>query len=106
MIVFDADFVRIALLPPECQPVLLIDPNTVPAVAPLQLFESVAGGYSQIVEAGRNIEGLQFSLHDAPDRSRNATGGASVSFTKEIRRRLVGERLDHSGVATYYTGNM
>src|SRR5436190_19189023 len=55
VIVFDADFVRISLLPSKRDAVLVIDPNAVPA--------GFITGQPLETVAGRNHKILQFSGH-------------------------------------------
>jgi hypothetical protein len=79
--VLDADFVRIALLPTERDPELIIDPNTVAArlIAP-ELLQSIAGRDRQVVDVSCDVDGLQLSLRHAPEATRDASSGARVSL--------------------------
>jgi hypothetical protein len=63
VIVLDADFVRIASLPSERDPKLVIDPYALPArlIAP-QLLQSVAGRDCWVVQAQRDVDRLQLPL--------------------------------------------
>jgi hypothetical protein len=96
VIVFDADFVGIALLPVKCDPVLTVDANTVSlGQLPSQPLQSVAGRNQKIFELRRHIEHLQLPLHNRPQFVGHAAGGSRVPFTEQICGRLVGEGVNH-----------
>jgi len=97
VIVFDADFVGIALLPPERHTVLIVDSNTVaPRLIPFELFESIARWNLQIVELSSHVESFQCPLRRAPDIARNFAARPGVSLTKQVNGGFVGEGLDHA----------
>src|SRR5262249_17926994 len=96
VIVFDADFVGMTLLPSERDAILIVDPNAVSArLVALQRLQTVAGRNYQILEPYGDVECLQFSLRDSPQFTRHSASGARVPFAEQVGRRLVRKRLDH-----------
>ena len=92
VIVFDSDFIRITLLPPEGHAVLIIDANAVAAnLIALESLQSIPGRDEQIVESSRHIEHFELPLRHTPNLTRNLSSGARVSLTKQIRGRIIPE---------------
>jgi hypothetical protein len=59
VIVFDANFMGMSLLPSERDAILIVDPNAVPScLIALQRLESIAGRGREIFESGRDVERL------------------------------------------------
>ena len=72
VIIFDADFVGMALLPSERDAILIVDPNTVPSgVVPFQPLKPIAGRDGEILKPRRNVERLELPLRDSPDLAGN-----------------------------------
>jgi hypothetical protein len=85
VIVFDADFVGISVLPPKRDPILVVDSNAVPAgLFALQQFEPITGWDSEIVQPTRRVNQSQLPLDAAPQFARDASSRAGVPFTKQI----------------------
>jgi hypothetical protein len=92
VIIFDADFVGMALLPSERDAVLIIDPNAMPTAAvPFQQLEPIAGRDREILEPGRDIDRLEFALRHAPELTRNPSSGARIALAKQVNGRLIPE---------------
>jgi hypothetical protein len=92
VIIFDADFVGMALLPSECDAILIIDPNAVPTgLVPFQQLKPIAGGDAEILEPGRDVERLEFALRHPPELTRNPSSGAPVALAKQVNGCLVPE---------------
>jgi len=84
VIVFDADFVRMSVLPPEGHPVLLVDPNAVTSrPIAFQQLETISGWNGEGVEARRGMDpdGNMFSLVTPPNTAARQTVGASGRST-------------------------
>src|SRR5499427_11052599 len=97
VIVFDADFVRMSVLPPKRHPVLLVHANAVAArLVALQEFEPVSGWNRQVIQTTRCVNQPQLSLHSAPEFARNSSCGPCVPLAKQVCRGLVRKRLDHT----------
>src|SRR5690242_2938035 len=68
VIVFDADFVGMLLLPTERDAILVVDPNAVPpGLVPLQRLQPIPGRNGQIVQPHGDIERFELPLSHAPD---------------------------------------
>src|SRR6266850_5028487 len=103
VIIFDADFVGMALLPSERDAILIVDPNAVPtSVVPFQPLEPIAGRDGEILESCRDVDRLEFALRHPPERARNPSSGARVALAKQVNGRLIPERLNH-GSTLYAT---
>ncbi len=62
VIVRDLDFVGISLLPPETDPVLIVDPNAVlSAPTPLQPLKSIARGCSQLPKGTNAVQLIELT---------------------------------------------
>jgi hypothetical protein len=69
VIVHDFDFVRLAVLPGEADPPLIVDPNAVLAApVSLQHLKTVARRDPEILEARGGMEVEQLAARHAPDR--------------------------------------
>ena len=67
MIIFDADFVGMSVLPSKGDAILLVDPNAVPTgLIAFQPLQPVDRGDHQIVQAPSGVKQFQFSLDDTP----------------------------------------
>ena len=72
VIVFDANFVGMSLLPSERDAILVVDPNAVPpCLIALQRLESITGRNREIFESRRDVERLELPLRDSPDLARD-----------------------------------
>jgi hypothetical protein len=92
VIVFDEDFVGIAVLPPERDAILIVHADAVPAsVLAFQSLEPVAGRNHEVLEAPCRIQKQELTLNDAPDVARYPSRESRVPFAKEVGRRLVSE---------------
>jgi hypothetical protein len=101
MIIFDADFVGIAVLPPERDAVLIVHSAAVSSsLIALQQLEPVAPRDDEIIQASGNIKELQFTLNDAPELTRYSTSRAGAPLAKEISCRLVRKRRGSHGLHT------
>src|SRR5438067_7431495 len=96
VVVLAADIVRIVCLPPERDPVLLVDANTVLAL-PVSSpgFQAVARHRGQILKPLGTVEHRQLPMHNRPQLPRHAARGLAVSPFPEVRGRGIRERLDH-----------
>ena len=84
------------MLPSERDPILVVDSNALATrLITFQSLQSIASGNDEILQPRGHIDCLELSLNDSPEVSWNASRGASVSFSKEICRKFIGERLDH-----------
>src|SRR5574342_22959 len=84
VIVFDADFVGMSLLPTERDAILVIDPNTVPSrLIPLQRLQAIPRRNGEIVKSHGDIERLELPLRDAPDLAGDPPGRARVALAKQ-----------------------
>jgi len=92
VIIFDADFVGMALLPSECDAILIVDPNAVPTgVISFQPLEPIAGRGGEILEPCRDVERLKFALRHTPELTRNPSSGVRVALAKQVNGRLISE---------------
>jgi hypothetical protein len=103
VVVGDFDFVGIAILPPETEPVLIIDPNTVlPRAAAPQPFQSIAGGNAQLPEVPNPVQLRQLAPDHGPERRwTRLTGPPTAQAIEEILRGAVRKGAYH---ARYYNG--
>jgi hypothetical protein len=86
-----------SVLPPKRDPVLLVDPDAVPAgLVAFAQFEPITGWDSEIVQPTRRVNQSQLPLDAAPQFALDASSRAGVPFTKQIGCRLVIERLNHT----------
>ena len=59
VIIFDADFVGMSLLPLKSNAILIVDPNAMPAyLITFQDLQSIARRYLEIVDSRRNVNCL------------------------------------------------
>jgi hypothetical protein len=92
MIVFDADFVRMPLLPAECDAVLVVNPDAVSArLVALQQLQPVARRNSEILEHRGYIQRLEFPLRHSPNLARNSSCGTGVSLAEQVSADLISE---------------
>jgi hypothetical protein len=64
---------------------LLGDANAVPTrLIALQQFKAIPCRDQEIVRATSRVNQPQLPLYHAPNRTRNSTGGARISLTKQI----------------------
>ena len=76
---------RIAIIPPETDAVLIVDPNAVLASAvAFQFLEAIAGRTSQISQRRRLVQHLQFTFRDVSRPTLTAFSGPP-----ELRRSRV-----------------
>jgi len=62
VVVHDLDLVRIAAMPPEADPPLVVDPDAVLACAiTAQPFQAVSGRHAKIVQSRRGIQHPELS---------------------------------------------
>jgi len=101
VVVLATDVVRIMPLPPERDPVLLINANAVLALPVSgQGFQAVARHRGQVIEPLGAVEHRQLSMHHWPEAAGQASSGLAVSLFPEVCGRVVRERPDH--VVTIY----
>lgn len=93
MVVNEFDTVRVTLCPPEADPPLIVDADTVlPGSIPAELLEAVSGRRAQVIEGLGRIENDQLSQHHALQRTRVPPN----SLTSEQPLRVaISETLDH-----------
>lgn len=103
MVVRDLDFVRMAILPPEADPVLLVDANAVlSGPLPLEPFKPIAGRYPQVSETAHPVELVELTPDDRPERPGACGASASARHAvEEIARRAVRKGAYHE---THYNG--
>jgi hypothetical protein len=92
MVVHDLDVKSVALMPPETDPPLIVDPNAKGSgTIALQRFKTVAGRPLQILQRACAVQIHQFAARDALD------GPESVHslIGKKPRRVSTPERPDH-----------
>ena len=103
VIVFDTDFVGIAVLPPERDARTDRSRGCVPSsVIALEQLEPVASRHCQIVQTGGRVKhlSLRCTLRHSSCGIRRA--GARVSLTKEVRRWSRHQRTESRSEITYY----
>ena len=99
MIVFDANFVGMSLLPSERDAILVVDPNAVPpCLMALQRLESITGRNREIFESRRDVERFELPLRDSPDLARDPPRKTRNAFAKQVSRRFVAERLNQRSI--------
>jgi hypothetical protein len=87
-----------ALLPAECDAILIIYPDAVATrSSPRQSLEAISRRRAQVPQIRSNVQHLELPLHGSPKTLGNRSRVASVPFAKQIRSGLVGERLNHPG---------
>lgn len=92
------------LFPEKSDSVLIVDSDTETVrQLTLQSLQSIARWHREILELRGHVQHLQLAPHNGPQLARYTSGGSRVPFTKEVRGRLVTERLNHSVSTTYYT---
>src|SRR5262249_35658283 len=97
VIVFDADFVGMSVLPAERDPVLLLDANAVASrLITLQKLEAIPRGNPRIFQAAGGVQHNQPPLHHAPQLIRDPSRGTSVPLAKQVNGGVVRERLNHT----------
>src|SRR5258708_31667340 len=97
VIIFDADFAGMSLLPLEGNAILIVDPNAVPArLITFQGLQPIACRYLEIVDSCRHINRLELPLRDPPDIARDSARRACVPLSEQIRSGPTGTRLHHS----------
>ena len=85
MIVYDADFVLMSVLPPEGDPVLLIDADTVtPRLVALQQLQTISCWNGEILQPAGHVDQFEFPLHHPPQLPRNAASRTCASLAKQI----------------------
>ena len=101
VVVRDFDFVGIAILPPEADPKLVIDANTVlPRTVAPQALESIARRDAQFLKHPHTIELVELaSYHRPEDGGTGVAGSPTVDAVEEVLRRAVSERPYH---VSYY----
>jgi hypothetical protein len=86
-----------SVLPPKRYSVLLIHPDAVAAgLVALHQFETIPSRHDEIIQATRRVNQLQLPLRYSPQLARNASRDARVPLPKQVGRRLIVERLNHS----------
>lgn len=103
MIVRDFDFVGIAILPPEANSILIVDPNAVLACAiATEPLKSVSGWNSQVLKTLNPIKLSQLPASNGPKVDRTGTTGpASVLAVEQVFGGFIGEGAYHG---IYYSG--
>ena len=94
VIVFDADFVGMSLLPPESHTILIVDPNAVTSgLIASQPLETVPCRNPQVFEPRGDVDRLQLPLSSSPKLTRNTPRRACEAFplAKQIGARLIRE---------------
>jgi hypothetical protein len=94
VVVHDLDLVRIAAVPPEADPPLIIDPDAVLACAiTAQPFQAIPRWHAKIVQPRRGIQHPELSqghfLHPRSEPANRPTVEQPIGFP-------VSEALDHS----------
>src|SRR5215203_1330720 len=101
VVVLAADVVRIMSLPSECDPVLLVDANTVlPLPVTSHRLQAIAGNGRQVVETLRSVKHRQLPMHCGPEVAGHPPRGLAVSLVPQVRACGIRKRLDHD--ATIY----
>jgi hypothetical protein len=91
-----------SVLPPKCDPVLLVDPNAVSThLIALQQLKAIPGRHHEIIQTTGRINQPHLSLHDTPNRTRDSASGPSISLAKQIGGCFVGEGLNHTSITRY-----
>src|SRR5574338_833978 len=97
VVIGDFDVVGMAGLPPEADPVLLIDANAVlpPPVSP-QALQAVAGWHAQLREVADPVQLVQLAAYDGPERNgAHASRAAAAHPVEEVLGGRGGERQYH-----------
>jgi hypothetical protein len=90
----DRDVERVALMPPEADPPLIIDPDTVLSrPIPLELLEAVARRRSEIFELLGRVKHHQFAEHEMQEFGGEASDALPL---KKALRVAIREARDHS----------
>jgi hypothetical protein len=102
VIILDADFEGMAVLPSERDPELVVHANAVPlGLLAFQVLEPIAGRNHEVVEPSRRIQELELPLYDTPERTRNTPGSPGVPFSEQVGGGFVQERLNHRRITCY-----
>ena len=103
MVVRDFDVVGIAVLPPEANPELIVDADTVlAATGATQRLQSISRRNRQLPQFPNAVELRQLPSHGRPQRRRARTARApAVESVKKVFRGGVGKRAYHT---VYYNG--
>ena len=97
MRVFDADFVRMAVLPSKRDAILLVDADAVATSSiALQSFQAIARRNREILQLGGSVEQLQLPLRTSPEVTRDSPGETGIPVAEQIRRGLISERVNHA----------
>jgi hypothetical protein len=105
MVIGDLYIMGIAISPREANAELIIDPNAVlPFPIVVQLFQSVAGRNSQILQVNRRIERGKFPLGYISQTRRGHP--LALTGVPERFRVLVGEALNHLQSLTCHVNNV
>ena len=97
MIVRDFNFVGIASLPSETNPILIVDPNAVlPAPVSAQPFEAISPWNSQFADVSDSIDLIELPPGNLPeDAGTSPPGNGRIDPIKNILSALPVERLYH-----------
>ena len=97
MIVDDLNIFRPCVSPPEADPVLIVDPNTVLSGAiASELLEAVARWNAKILKGFGRIQCLKLTNGDTPERLwKSLANRAGRSAVEQVLRRGTAERSDH-----------
>jgi len=95
-----------SVLPPERYPVLLVHPNAATSrLIALEQLKPISRGNGEIFDSRRCVDQPEFALNATPQLARDSPCRARVSFAKQIGRRVVRKRLNHTSV-THYTNTV
>jgi hypothetical protein len=97
VVVRDFDFVGITLLPAKTDPVLIVNSNTVLALAiPSQSFKAVTGGYPKLLQALDPVQLRQLAPHNWPEFDRTGPAGLTTIYAVEqVLRGFISEGTYH-----------
>jgi len=93
MVVNNLNVIRIPVAPPEANTPLIVDANTVlTGATPLQLFKSIAGRDSQVIQLLGGVYESEFPEHRPMEVGRQAPDGLAPEQSLRVP---IGEAVDH-----------
>lgn len=97
MVVNDFNVLRAASGPPETNPVLVVDPNTVlSSPAASEFFEMIARRSAEVTQLLGLVEVVELALRHRPKHARACPPcGLGFAIVEDVAGSLTGEGLDH-----------
>jgi hypothetical protein len=97
VIICDFDFVGISVLPPETNPVLLVDSDAVLSQSiPMESLQTVSRRYTKLLEISNAVQLSQLTASDRPERRwTDPSSSTTVDPVEHVFRGPVGKRAYH-----------